>query len=79
MPGRAPAQPGGCDRGGGDDALGAPQYAIGAKKNAGGDRIGFAAFLSDWLAGAIRDGTWARLYEKDITPLSGDRKTSPAQ
>lgn len=55
------------------------RYAIGAKKNAGGDRIGFAAFLSDWLAGAIRDGTWARLYEKDITPLSGDRKTSPAQ
>jgi polar amino acid transport system substrate-binding protein len=52
------------------------RYAIGVKKNTG-DRQGFLPFLNTWLAGAIRDGTWGRLYAQHITPLSRDTKTSP--
>lgn len=57
-------------------ALTTERYAIGAKKNAS-DRNGFLPFLNTWLAGAIRDGTWGRLYAQHITPLSRDAKTSP--
>jgi ABC-type amino acid transport substrate-binding protein len=53
------------------------RYAIGAKKNAGGDRNGFVDYLNDWLRAAIAAGVWARLYTQDITPLSGDSRTSP--
>jgi ABC-type amino acid transport substrate-binding protein len=52
-------------------------YGIGVKKNTSGDRNGFVAFLNTWLATAIKDGTWAKLYEKHITPVSGDKKQSP--
>ena len=55
------------------------RYSIGVKKNAAGDRQGFLPFLNVWLAGAIRDGTWARLYAQDITTYSGETKTAPAQ
>jgi ABC-type amino acid transport substrate-binding protein len=51
-------------------------YGIGVKKNAG-DRNGFVAFLNTWLAGIITDGTWGKLYEKHITPVSGDKKQAP--
>jgi len=34
-------------------------------------------FLNTWLAGMVKDGTWGKLYEKHITPVSGDKKTSP--
>jgi polar amino acid transport system substrate-binding protein len=54
------------------------RYSIGVKKNAAGDRQGFLPFLNAWLAGAIRDGTWARLYAQDIKPYSGETKTSPS-
>jgi polar amino acid transport system substrate-binding protein len=54
------------------------RYAIGVKKSVGNDREGFLAFLNSWLAGAIRDGTWARLYSLDVTPYSKETKTSPA-
>jgi polar amino acid transport system substrate-binding protein len=53
------------------------RYAIGVKKNQGNDREGFLAFLNTWLAGAIRDGTWARLYAHDVMPYSKETKTSP--
>jgi ABC-type amino acid transport substrate-binding protein len=55
------------------------RYSIGVKKNAAGDRQGFLPFLNAWLAGAIRDGTWARLYAQDIKPYSGETKTTPTQ
>jgi hypothetical protein len=29
------------------------------------------------LGGAIKDGTWARLYAQHIAPLSKETKTSP--
>ena len=52
-------------------------YGIGVKKNVNGDRQGFVPFLNTWLAGLIKDGTWAKLYEKHITPVSNDKKTAP--
>jgi ABC-type amino acid transport substrate-binding protein len=52
-------------------------YGIGVKKDANGDRAGFVPFLNTWLAGAIKDGTWGRLYAKHITPVSGDTKQAP--
>ena len=52
-------------------------YGIGIKKNQGGDRQGFVLLVNTWLAGVIKDGSWGKLYEKHITPVSGDKKTSP--
>jgi ABC-type amino acid transport substrate-binding protein len=52
------------------------RYAMGIKKHTS-DRQGFLSFLNAWLAGVIRDGTWARLYAQDIAPLSKETKTSP--
>jgi ABC-type amino acid transport substrate-binding protein len=34
-------------------------------------------FLNTWLAQIIKDGTWGKVYEKHITPVSGDKKTAP--
>jgi ABC-type amino acid transport substrate-binding protein len=51
-------------------------YGIGIKKN-DGDRNGFVAFVNTWLAAAIKDGTWGKLYEKHVFPVSGDKKTAP--
>lgn len=53
------------------------RYAIGSKRTEGGDRTGFGAFLATWLAAAIRDGTWARLYDRHVKPLSGESRTAP--
>jgi ABC-type amino acid transport substrate-binding protein len=52
-------------------------YAIAVKRSVAADRQGFLPFLEAWLAAAIRDGTWARLYAQDIAPLSGETKTAP--
>ena len=52
------------------------RYAIGAKKNTS-DRYGFLPFLNTWLASAIRDGTWGRLYAQHIAPLSKETRTAP--
>ncbi len=51
-------------------------YGIGVKKDTG-DRVGFVPFLNTWLAQIIKDGTWGKVYEKHITPVSGDKKTAP--
>lgn len=51
-------------------------YGIGVKKDTG-DRVAFVPFLNTWLALIIKDGTWAKLYEKHITPVSNDKKQSP--
>ena len=53
------------------------RYAIGMKKSESGDRNGLLPFVNAWLGGAIRDGTWGRLYAQDVAPLSGERKTAP--
>ena len=52
------------------------RYAIGTKKNTS-DRYGFLPFLNTWLAGAISDGTWGRLYAQHISPLSKETRTMP--
>jgi putative glutamine transport system substrate-binding protein len=52
-------------------------YGIGVKKDAANDRNGFVPFLNTWLAAIIKDGTWAKIYEKHITPVSGDKKQAP--
>ena len=51
-------------------------YGIGVKKSSS-DRVGFVPFLNTWLAGLIKDGTWAKLYEKHISPVSNDKKQTP--
>ncbi len=48
-------------------------YGIGVAK----DRVGFTPFLNKVIADMIADGRWAKLYEKHITPVSGDKKTGP--
>jgi ABC-type amino acid transport substrate-binding protein len=53
------------------------RYGIGMMLNTSHRRQGFLPFLNTWLAGAIRDGTWGRLYAQHITPLSKENKTSP--
>jgi len=53
------------------------RYGIGLKKNTFPNREGFLPFLNTWLAGAIRDGTWGRLYAQHIAPLSKETKTGP--
>jgi ABC-type amino acid transport substrate-binding protein len=53
------------------------RYAVGAKKNTGGDRQGFLPFLNAWLLDLIRAGTWGRLYTQDVTPLSRESRTGP--
>ncbi|MDQ2969321.1 MAG: glutamate ABC transporter substrate-binding protein [Actinomycetota bacterium] len=52
-------------------------YGIGVKKDQNGDRSAFVPFLNTWLAGIIKDGTWGKIYEKHVSPVSGDKKTSP--
>jgi ABC-type amino acid transport substrate-binding protein len=52
-------------------------YGIGVKKDAANDRNGFVPFLNTWLAGIIKDGTWAKVYETHISPVSGDKKQAP--
>ena len=54
------------------------RYGIGVKRDSGGDRQGFLPFVNTFIADAVRDATWARLYAQDITPVSGDRKSAPA-
>ncbi|MEK7285662.1 MAG: glutamate ABC transporter substrate-binding protein [Chloroflexota bacterium] len=48
-------------------------YGIGVAK----DRVGFTPFLNKVITDMIADGRWAKLYEKHITPVSGDKKTGP--
>jgi ABC-type amino acid transport substrate-binding protein len=52
------------------------RYAIGVKRHTG-DRQGFVPFLNWWLAEAIRDGTWGRLYAQHVKPYSGETRTAP--
>ena len=55
-----------------DDRLG-----IGIKKSVSADRQGFRDFLNTVLLRIVADRTWARLYEKYVTPFTGDKKQLP--
>jgi polar amino acid transport system substrate-binding protein len=52
-------------------------YGIGVKKSVGGDRTGFVDFLNRTQVAMITNGTWAKLYEQYITPVSFDKKRTP--
>jgi putative glutamine transport system substrate-binding protein len=52
-------------------------YGIGVKKNVGGDRTGFVDFLNRTQVAMITNGTWAKLYEQYISPVSFDKKRTP--
>ena len=58
-------------------SFGDRRFAIGVKKNVNGDRQAFVPFLNDVIARMVSSGTWAKLYEKDLTPVTGDKKQSP--
>ncbi len=53
------------------------RFGIGIKKNAAGDRQGFLEFVNTALLKIVADRTWAKIYEKDITPVSGEKKQIP--
>jgi putative glutamine transport system substrate-binding protein len=52
-------------------------YGIGVKKSAGGDRTGFVDFLNRTQVAMITSGTWAKIYEQYISPVSFDKKRTP--
>ena len=52
-------------------------YGIGIKKSVNGDRTGFVDFINRTQIVMITSGTWAKLYEQYITPVSGDKKRTP--
>ncbi len=53
------------------------RYAIGLKKSVNGDRQGFLTFLNAFLEDLVASGRWAKLYEQDLTPITGDHKQAP--
>ena len=55
-----------------DDLVG-----VGIKKNVSADRQGFRDFINTTLLTIVANRTWAKLYQKHITPLSGDTKQLP--
>ena len=55
-----------------DDRLG-----IGLKKNVSADRQGFREFVNTVLLHIVADRTWARLYEKHLTPFTGLKNQLP--
>lgn len=50
---------------------------IGIKKNASGDRQGFLEFVNSTLLALVANRTWAKLYQQDVAPVSGDTKQLP--
>src|SRR5438034_1691363 len=52
-------------------------YGIGVKKSVGGDRTGFVDFLNRTQVAMITNGTWAKIYEQYISPVSFDKKRTP--
>ena len=50
---------------------------IGIKKNVSADRQGFREFVNTALLTIVANRTWAVIFEKDLTPVTGDRKQRP--
>jgi putative glutamine transport system substrate-binding protein len=55
-----------------DDRLG-----IGIKKNESADRQGFKEFVNTALLKIVADRTWAAIFEKYVTPVTGEKKQLP--
>src|SRR4051812_36805105 len=55
-----------------EDTLG-----IGMKKSASADRQGFKEFVNGALLKIVADRTWAKIFEKYITPVTAEKKQLP--
>ncbi len=53
------------------------RLAIGMKKNVSADRQGFRDFVNTVVLHIVADRTWAKLYEKHLTPFTGEKKQLP--
>lgn len=53
------------------------RLGIGIKKDVGADRQGFREFVNTALLKIVADRTWAGLYEKYVTPITGEKKQLP--
>jgi putative glutamine transport system substrate-binding protein len=53
------------------------RLGIGIKQNVSADRQGFKEFVNTALLRIVADRTWAKLFEKHITPWTGDKKQLP--
>jgi ABC-type amino acid transport substrate-binding protein len=53
------------------------RLAIGVKKNVSADRQGFREFLNTSLLKIVADRTWAKVFEKWIGPVTGEKKQLP--
>lgn len=53
------------------------RLAIGVKKNVSADRQGFREFLNTALLKIVADRTWARIYDKWVGPITGEKKQLP--
>ena len=53
------------------------RLGIGVKKNVSADRQGFLEFLNVALLKIVADRTWAKIYDKWIGPITGEKKQLP--
>ena len=53
------------------------RFGIGIKKNVSADRQGFKEFVNGALLKIVADRTWAGLFEKYVTPITGEKKQLP--
>jgi ABC-type amino acid transport substrate-binding protein len=53
------------------------QLGIGMKKNTSNDRTGFREFVNTALLTIVANRTWAKIYERWLTPLTGEKKQLP--
>jgi len=53
------------------------QLGIGMKKNTANDRTGFRDFINTALLTIVANRTWAKIYERWLAPLTGDKKQLP--
>ena len=53
------------------------RVAIAVKKNVSADRQGFREFLNTALLKIVADRTWARIYDKWVGPITGEKKQLP--
>ena len=53
------------------------KLGIGMKKNESADRQGFKEFVNNALLKIVADRTWAKIFAKHITPVTGDTKQLP--
>jgi putative glutamine transport system substrate-binding protein len=53
------------------------RLGIGIKKSVSADRQGFREFVNAALLRIVADRTWAGLYERYVTPITGEKKQLP--